>query len=281
VQLTPEVVDSPTLAPAGKKNIQQVVGALMYYARAVDPTLMTDISSLASQKSIATEDTDAKLVQLLNYCATHPNAKLRYHASDMILNIHSNAGYLNTPKARSRAGGHLFMSSKPKKGEQQHHASDMILNIHSKAGYLNTPKARIRAGGHLFMSSKTKKGEQQHHASDMILNIHSNAGYLNTPKARSRAGGHLFMSSKPKKGEQQHNRPLLTFSTILRSVVTSAAEAEIGALFLNAKEGVNIRNILHEMGHPQPATNMQTDNTTAPGILRATCKQQRSKTMDM
>jgi hypothetical protein len=197
VQLTPEVVDSPTLAPAGKKNIQQVVGALMYYARAVDPTLMTDISSLASQKSIATEDTDAKLVQLLNYCATHPNAKLRYHASDM------------------------------------------------------------------------------------ILNIHSNAGYLNTPKARSRAGGHLFMSSKPKKGEQQHNRPLLTFSTILRSVVTSAAEAEIGALFLNAKEGVNIRNILHEMGHPQPATNMQTDNTTAPGILRATCKQQRSKTMDM
>jgi hypothetical protein len=35
------------------------------------------------------------------------------------------------------------------------------------------------------------------------------------------------------------------------------------------------------MGHPQPATPMQTDNTTAHGILRGTCKQQRSKAIDM
>jgi hypothetical protein len=55
-------------------------------------------------------------------------------------------------------------------------------------------------------------------------------------------------------------------------VVASAAEVEIGALFLNAKEGVNIRNILREMGHPQPATPLQTDNTTAHTILRGTCK---------
>jgi hypothetical protein len=52
------------------------------------------------------------------------------------------------------------------------------------------------------------------------------------------------MSSKPRNGEQQQNGSLLTLSTILRMVVASAAEAEIGALFLNAKEGVNIRNIL-------------------------------------
>jgi hypothetical protein len=64
-------------------------------------------------------------------------------------------------------------------------------------------------------------------------------------------------------------------------VVASAAEAEIGALFLNAKEGVDIRNILKEMGHSQPATPIQTDNTTAHVILRGTCKQQRSKSIDM
>jgi hypothetical protein len=64
-------------------------------------------------------------------------------------------------------------------------------------------------------------------------------------------------------------------------VVASAAEAEIGALFLNAKEGVNICNILKEMGHPQLDMPMQTDNTTAHGILRSTCKQQRSKAIDM
>jgi hypothetical protein len=70
----------------------------------------------------------------------------------------------------------------------------------------------------------------------MILNIHSEAGYLNEPEARSRAGGHFFMSSTPRNGEQHHNVAVLTLSTILRMFVTSAAEAEIGALYLNAKE---------------------------------------------
>jgi hypothetical protein len=50
-------------------------------------------------------------------------------------------------------------------------------------------------------------------------------------------------------------------------VVASAAEAEMGTLFLNAKEGVNIRNILRGMGHPQPATSLQTDKTTVNTIL--------------
>jgi hypothetical protein len=66
VQLTPNFVDSPTLAPEGGNRIQQVIGALLYYARAVDPTLMAAISSLASQQAKATEDTVTKLLQLLN-----------------------------------------------------------------------------------------------------------------------------------------------------------------------------------------------------------------------
>jgi hypothetical protein len=89
------------------------------------------------------------------------------------------------------------------------------------------------------------------------------------------------MSSKPINGEQKHNESILTSSTILRMVVASAAEEEIGALFLNAKEGVNIRNILKEMGHSQLATPIQTYNTTVYGILRGTCKQQRSNAIDM
>jgi hypothetical protein len=89
------------------------------------------------------------------------------------------------------------------------------------------------------------------------------------------------MSSAPKKGEQQHNGPLLTLSAILKIIVLSAAEAEIGALFSNAKEGINIRNILKEIDHPQPATPMQTYNTTVHGIIRGSCKQQRSKAINM
>jgi hypothetical protein len=113
IQLTLKVLNSPTLTPKGKKRIQQVVGALLYYGCAIDGTIMTAISSLASQQAAATEYTEAKLIQLLNYCATHPDATIRYRASDMILNSHSDGGYLNEPEARSRAGGHFFMSSKP------------------------------------------------------------------------------------------------------------------------------------------------------------------------
>ena len=49
--------------------------------------------------------------------------------------------------------------------------------------------------------------------------------------------------------------------------MSSAAEAELGALFLNAKEAVIIRQILTEMGHPQPRTPLQTDNTTAEVVV--------------
>jgi hypothetical protein len=128
VQLTPEFVDSPTLSPEGGKRIQQVIGALLYYAQAVDPPLMAASSSLASQQATATEDTSTKLLQLINYCATHPNATIRYHASDIILSIHSDAVYLKEPEARSRAGGQFFMSSKTINGEQQHNGAVLTLS---------------------------------------------------------------------------------------------------------------------------------------------------------
>jgi hypothetical protein len=57
VQLTPEFLDSPTLTPQGRKRIQQVVGALLYYGHAIDGTIMTAISSLAYQQGTTTEET--------------------------------------------------------------------------------------------------------------------------------------------------------------------------------------------------------------------------------
>jgi hypothetical protein len=50
-------------------------------------------------------------LQLLDYLASQEDAVLSYHASDMVLAVHSNASYLSKPKARSRAGGHFFLSS--------------------------------------------------------------------------------------------------------------------------------------------------------------------------
>ena len=70
-------------------------------------------------------------------------------------------------------------------------------------------------------------------------------------------------------------------STIIKAVMLSAAEAELGALFLNTKEAVIIRQILTEMGHPQPRTPIQTDNTTAEAVVNNRMQPKRLKSMDM
>jgi hypothetical protein len=63
--------------------------------------------------------------------------------------------------------------------------------------------------------------------------------------------------------------------------MSSAAEAELGALFINAKEAVYIRNMLEEMGHIQPRTPIQTDNSTAEGLINNKIAQKHLKSMDM
>jgi hypothetical protein len=50
--------------------------------------------------------------------------------------------------------------------------------------------------------------------------------------------------------------------------MSSAAKAELGALFLNSKEAVYLQQILSKMGHPQPRTPIQTDNTTAKNTIK-------------
>ena len=69
------------------------------------------IGTLATEQSTGTKTTLANLVHLLNYCATHPNATVRYTASDMILHIESDASYLSESNARSRAAGYHYLSS--------------------------------------------------------------------------------------------------------------------------------------------------------------------------
>jgi len=60
-----------------------------------------------------------------------------------------------------------------------------------------------------------------------------------------------------------------------------AAEAELGAQYLNAREAVYLRQILTEMGHPQPRTPIQTDNSTAEGVVNRKIQPKRMKAMDM
>jgi hypothetical protein len=89
-------------------NIQKVTGSVLYYARAVDPTVLMPLNEIATEKTKATEKTQAATNKLLDYLATHPDVTIRYHASDMILHIHSDASYLSVSNARSRLGGMFF-----------------------------------------------------------------------------------------------------------------------------------------------------------------------------
>ncbi|GAX19836.1 hypothetical protein FisN_11Lu298 [Fistulifera solaris] len=191
--------DAPQVSPAITTRIQEILGTLLYYACAVDCSLLPAVGTLATQQAHATEHTVEAITQLLNYCATHPDATIRFQASDMILHIESDASYLSETKARSRAAGYHYLSS--------------------KQTTTDTPPP--------------------------------------------------------------FNGPIAVHSTILKEVVSSAAEAELAALFYNGKEACPIRTALEEMNHPQPATPIVTDNSTASGIANDTVKQKRSKAMDM
>jgi hypothetical protein len=89
----------------------------LYYAQAVNMTLLMALSTIAVNQTKATNRTIEQCMQLLDYLAHNADAKVRFHALDMILNIHSDVSYLSEAKARSRACGHFFMGWMPKNGD--------------------------------------------------------------------------------------------------------------------------------------------------------------------
>ena len=63
--------------------------------------------------------------------------------------------------------------------------------------------------------------------------------------------------------------------------MTSAADAEIGALFINTRQAIPARYLLEELGHKQPPTPVQTDNTTALGFVNKNLQPKATKSTDM
>jgi hypothetical protein len=114
----------------------------------------------------------------------------------------------------------------------------------------------------------------------MILHIHSDASYLSFSNARSRLGGLFFLGNKTP-NQAKLNGSILNVASVIKNVVASAAESEVGACFHNAQSGAPLRATLTEMGHTQPPKPLCTDNSTAFGILNETIKQKRSTLMDM
>ena len=195
VQKSMEEDTNPPLNVAGIKRVQGIVGALLYYGRAVANKLLVALNAIGSKQAAETEKTSQAIDQLLNYVATYPNDGTIHRSRDMILAAHSDAGFNNESKGRIRAGAHILLSE-------------------------NVP----------------------------------------VPK---------------------WNGLILTITQIIKFVMSSAAEAELGALYVTAKSLVPIRLTLAEMGWKQPVMSIQTDNTAATGVFNSTIIPKKSKSMDL
>ena len=196
-QIVTEDTSDP-LSAAETKRLQQIVGVFLYYARAVDYTMLCAINKLGADQSKPTKAVMAAADRFLQYAATWPNAEVVYRASDMHLVVHSDASYLSESHARSRAGGIMFLCN------------------HGEDGSGDTINGAIDC-----------------------------------------------------------------MSAILPSVAASAGESEYGALFMNAQSAEGARNTLADLGYPQAATPIISDNTFATGVANRSVKQRRSKALDM
>jgi hypothetical protein len=153
----PLMPDATPVLDAGRmKRIQQIVGSILYYARTIDMTVLMALSSIALEQTKATEKTMGRCIQLLDYLASNSEAKVRYHASDMIMKIHSNVLYLSKTKVRSRTCGHFFMGWMPKNGEP------IKLN---GAFYVNTTILRFMVAS----AAETELGALFHNCQDGII----------------------------------------------------------------------------------------------------------------
>jgi hypothetical protein len=142
---------SPALSPKGLNKLQQLTGTLLYYDRAVDPTLIMPINVLASEQSNATSNTADKVIKLLNYCNTHPKTKIRYHACDMILYIHSDASYLSEREAKSIVGGLFYMGSSADTAKKLTNGAILIISTVLKHVMSSAAEAEI---GAVFINDK-------------------------------------------------------------------------------------------------------------------------------
>jgi hypothetical protein len=90
---------SNPLSKEEKTYVQEVIGMFLYYARCVDALMLPALQTLATQQTSPTKNTMKKIKQFIDFAATHPDAVVTYHASNMVLAGHSNALYLSKSNA--------------------------------------------------------------------------------------------------------------------------------------------------------------------------------------
>jgi hypothetical protein len=138
----------PRLSPKEVvKSIQEVIGTFLWYSGAVDSssTMLVVLSAIAADQNKAKEKMKAAVNQFLHYVAMNPNAIMQSHKSNMQLRIHSDASYLNEPKACSQIRGHFYLGNNMNETDVHNGAihsnttmSDMVISsaVESELGAL-------------------------------------------------------------------------------------------------------------------------------------------------
>ena len=112
IQLPTPEDTSPAASPADTLRIQEIVGVVLYYARALDSTFLVAVNKVSSAQAKPTQAVLMAAENMLLYAATHPAAELVFYASKMDLIVHSDASYLSETRSRSRAAGVFFLGDR-------------------------------------------------------------------------------------------------------------------------------------------------------------------------
>ena len=112
----------------------------------------------------------------------------------------------------------------------------------------------------------------------MVLCAHSDKVFHNKSKGRIRSGATIFLSENY--ATPRWNGPVLTLYQIIKFVMSSTSESELGALFITAQEMIAMRNTLKEIQWPQPKSPIQTDNSSATGVVNNIIVPIKLHTMD-
>ena len=144
----------PILPPDKIKEVQQITGSLLYYARAIESPILPALNEISHRQASPTANTLSKCKMLLDYCATHPNGKVRFKASDMVLNVDTDAAYLVLPGAKSRIAGTYYMAEHPQSSKTPNPTLNGAVHIECKTlKHVVASAAEAETGG-LFVNGQ-------------------------------------------------------------------------------------------------------------------------------
>jgi hypothetical protein len=112
----------------------------------------------------------------------------------------------------------------------------------------------------------------------MRLHQQADGSYLSRSGSRSVAGGISYLSNDD---PTEINGAIHVMSTVIPTIMASVGETEYAACFLTGQHGAGFRNVLADLGYPQPPTYILTDNRCAEGIANNTIKPKRTKSIEM